>query len=77
MSRESVFLSYERHPWLSKVFKRLSVSEKKECLDFLKLTESLDKGSFGLRLNDLALRLKTRNGGRMVELLSCANSVED
>lgn len=47
------------------------------CLDFIKQHDNLDKGQFDWAVNKMWVdkeAIKPKNGGRILELLSCANS---
>ncbi len=75
MTREQVFLSYARHPWLKKSFKKLTAIEVNESLDFIKSNDHLDRGAFDLKVNKMYVdKVMPKHWAYIKELLSCANS---
>lgn len=76
MSREQVFNSYETHPWLKRLYKRLSLTDRAFCVSFIRSNEKLDKGEFEYAVNRMFLdRVDVpKNWGPILELLMSANS---
>lgn len=77
MERKQAFLSYQKHPWLNKVFKRLKKPEIEACLDFIERNKGLSKGDFDLAVNKMWVGkelARPKNWSCISELLSCANS---
>lgn len=69
------FSEYETHPWLKKVYGKLTAQDLKCCLSFLDENVSLDKGEFELAVNRMFLdREKPKNFPIILELLTCCNS---
>lgn len=76
MSRLSVFYAYETHPWLKRVFNKLSKNEKDLAVAFITQNDGLNKGEFELRVNRMFMDVKDKpkNWTAVLELITCANS---
>lgn len=66
---------YASHPWLSRVYAKLSADELSVIETFIQANDSLDKGAFEKAVNRLFVdRPKTKHWTSVCELLTCANS---
>lgn len=76
MNRKTLFLALESHPFLDRLFKRLSKNEIQLALEFLDSTATLGKNEFIPAMNSLFLDIKDRpkRWKEITELLNCANS---
>lgn len=77
MDRQTVFNSLATHPWLGRVYKKLTIKERLQCEVFLVLHTGSDKDRFELAVNRMFLDdpEKPKHYKEMLELLTCANSL--
>jgi hypothetical protein len=75
-ARIQAFEAYQAHPWLKKVYRKLTVEELSFVFAFLKENAGLDKGAFELKVNRLFLDQpnKPKHYREILELLTCSNS---
>ncbi len=75
MSRKNVFISYKDHPWLKRVFKRLSEKDINFAMSFIDRHDSLGKGEFEKAVNRIFIDVeRPKHYKEILELLSCSNS---
>lgn len=75
MNRTAMFFSYKTHPMLGRSFKKLSHADIEAVLEFIKMHDHLDKGSFERAAVRLFLDCKKPKTWKEIEeLLVCANS---
>jgi hypothetical protein len=76
MTRLERFNSYESHPWLKKVYKKLKASDREICSQFIKKHDALNKNDFEILINRMFLndQNKSQNWKLILELLSCCNN---
>lgn len=74
--RLEAFHALEKHPWLGRIYGRLTKAELAFCQELILANEHLSKGDFELKINRLWLDREERPKNRFVisELLICANS---
>lgn len=65
------------HPWLSRVWARLTQAERAEVLDFVVHAGHLDRSAFEMAVNRMHLDVtdKPKHWKEIQEVLSCANSM--
>lgn len=76
-SRREKFEILREHPWLGKIFRKLTLADMKLCIEFLNLHESKTIDEFEFLVNRMFLDKSDRpkNSGIIQELLSCANKI--
>ena len=64
------------HPWLGRLWARLTVPERNQLLGWLSNHDHLDRGAFEAAVSRMWLdaATKPRHAREMQELLSCANT---
>jgi len=74
--RLNKFHEYSRHPWLSRIYKKLTVEEKSLAENYLQKHKLLSKHEFATLLNQLFIDdpVKPQHWKELHELLSSANS---
>lgn len=73
--RFNVFKSYANHPWLGRVYAKLTSSDLTLVRDFIAANDSLDVGQFELAVNRMFLdKTKPKRWREVLELLTCCNS---
>lgn len=72
--RLEAFNSLQRHPWLGRVFMKLSDAEVKLCRDFILEHKNLTHDQFILKVNRMFLDkpVRPKNWTRIMELLTVA-----
>jgi len=71
------FKSYESHPYLKKIFLRLSSSEREFAVEFCEAHQNLSKDEFAHEANRLFVdhsSIRPKHWKELVELLVCCNS---
>ena len=76
MSRQAIFDSYREHPWLKRVYSRLTKQELEFVAAFIRSHNDLNKGEFELRVNRLFINQSPglKHWREVLELLTCSNS---
>lgn len=75
-NRREAFESLRQHPWLGKLFAKLSVQDLELAVQFIDDNAHLEKGEFEMAVNRWLLdQKKPRRYRAILELLSCANSM--
>lgn len=77
--RTEHFQALKQHPWMHKIYAKLTEAEENFCQDFLRQNREASKGDFETLVNRLfmdqpELRKKYRHWKEISELLTCANS---
>lgn len=73
--RLKTFKSYAIHPWLYRVYSRLSAQDRAIATEFIESHVHLDKGAFELKVNRMFMdKEKPKNYKEILELLTCCNS---
>lgn len=70
------FEEFKMHPWLTKVYTRLSIQELELARSFIAQHDQLGKGDFEYKINRMFLHddTKPKHFKEILELLTCANS---
>ena len=78
MNRLEEFEALADHPWLGRIFKRLTQSDLRLAREFILCHEDKSVGEFELLMNRMFLdqKEKTKNYRIIQELLSCSNKKE-
>jgi hypothetical protein len=76
MKRKDQFHSYKNHPWLCRVFKKLTKADVLFCETYLAENDHLTKDDFQLKVNRLFMddRNPPKAWKEIKELLTCTNS---
>jgi hypothetical protein len=73
--RNENFEALKEHPWLGKIFKKLSAKELSLARAFLNIHYGASKGDFEWAVQRMFLdKEKPKNFSIIMELLTCANS---
>lgn len=80
-TRLAAFNDLQVHPWLGRLFAKLTAKELAACRSILTMWANINRGEFEHRVNRLWLDLpaseKPKHAGEMVELMICANSAKE
>lgn len=75
MTRVEIFNKLAQHPWLGRVYDRLTMREREIAVTFIHEHDHLAKGEFEYAVNRMFLdRERPRRYKEILELLTCANS---
>lgn len=74
--KQLIFWDFEKHPWLGKVFKKLSTEEINICLSFIEKNAGCSVDDFDQRVQRMFLDVpnKPKNWTSIMELLTCFGS---
>lgn len=74
MNRLKNFENLKTHPWLSRIYNKLSTSEIDFAVNFIKTNDALSKSEFEFKVNRVFInKEKPKRWKEISELLVCSN----